>query len=258
MYLVRVVRVGRGDLRGVMNKLRAWYAFRKLYSVTSGNMDNASHYLVADEDSLKVLIKVLETNGYRVDKVERLESVPWYLEEISGRLLKHARQMSLKRKSLGLLRLMFRGGVSVKEFAEKSRIDYGKLLKTKKKLSKLVLVELLPRVSAGEELIEHAIRVGLIPIIGTKYYYSGSFNSKNTDHAEVLGRLRGTPHGDFRRKLREALADIYSVDTKRTLKSLYSSKAFQEALAESKVVELRNTLDLDYRICRCFQGSLRH
>ena len=244
MYIVKAVRVGKGNLRSIMNKLRAWYAIKKLYS--SNGKNRIVYYLVADEESLNIFTKVMEANGYKISRIERLENIPWYLKEVTEKLMKHAKEVSLKRKCLELLKPVFRGEASVKEIAEKHGINYNKLLRIKNRLSKSILIEFLPRIEV-DELLRHAVRVGLVPLTKT-IYYSGSFISKTSSYAEVLSKLEGTPYSEFNRKLKEALARRYGLEARKALTALRNSEAYHRAIAESKIIELKDKLDFDYKI----------
>lgn len=245
MYVIKAVRVSRGNLRGVMNRLRAWYAIKKLFAV-SRRGTRIVYYLAADKESQEVLVKVLEANGYRVEVVEELKEIPWYLREIVENLKAKAEEVSLKRKCLELLKPVFRGEASVKEIADKYGINYDKLLKIKRRLSKSVLIEFIPRVGT-EELFREAVRTGLIPLSST-LYYSGSFNSKVTVYQDVIEKLHGVPYSEFHSRLKEVATSLYGINARRVINALRNNMEYHRVLALSRVREMRKSIDFDYNI----------
>lgn len=244
MYIVRAVKVGPGSLRNVMGKLRAWYAFRKLYEVGSKRRP-IRYYLVADDESLEALTKALEASGHSVE-VRGVGEVPWYMEELVEGLSRRAEELRLKRRCLELLKPVFRGEATVREVAERSGLSYDKLLRLKRRLSRSVFIEFVPRVGY-EELLRGAIAVGLAPLTKT-LYYSGSFNSSSSAYSEALEGLGPMPYSALKVELRRRLRAMYGLEARRAMRSLYSSEAYHRLVATSKALELRGRLDVDFNV----------
>jgi len=248
MYIVKIVKTGKGNIRGIMPLLSAWYSIRKFY-----RKGNTVYYLVADEESLSIFKKVFMYNGYDIVRYEPIEKTPWYLEEFINEFINRAKELKLKRECLYSI---VNEGISIKEipskfknFAKNIGLSSAKLSKILERISKSILVWFNPRIDL-EEFMKYAVKVGLVPLTNM-IYYTGSFSKKKSKYDKVIDELESIPpYSEFNSRIKDFLVHMYGLEAKKIFTSLHSSFTYQETLLRSKIDELRKVANFDYNLYR--------
>jgi len=276
VYIVEVVGEGRrwiGLGSAQANALRAWYPYMRL-----GGHGDTAYYLVGDDETLEVFRMACEAFGFKIARVKKLDSPPWYIAGIAEELARDSERKSLIRRGLGFLKPVFLGEKSVEEvageLAGKLGLDFNKLyealLEAMRKLKKSVLVEVRPIYMDFGTVKRLAIKVGLIPLGEDTYsytiiFYSSRFTNPRSMYDRLLLKLdisKISGHAELNRALRFTAEWMYGINARKAFSVLKHSKTYHELLAMVKARELAKLVkdvnpnaSIDYKVFTVSKGT---